>query len=89
MECEKVSNTTKTENEYDINNGMNLDNLFMNTYYESKYVFDINQNIFNPKKVSINSFLFKLNRRIQNMEANIHFDTEDSCKHRIRLYNTK
>lgn len=63
--------------------------LVTNTYYESKYVFDINENIFNPNKVSGNHFLYKLNRRIQHMETDIHLETEDSFKHRIRLYNMK
>lgn len=94
MECENRSKLNKSYIEYDknidtdIKKRNNIDDLLTNTYWESKYVFDINENIFNPNKVSVNRFLFKLNRRIQNTEMDIHSDTEDSFKHRLRLYNT-
>lgn len=74
--------------EHMINNDMELPIEDTNTC-ESTYVFDVHINKFNPNKISTNTFLYKLNRRMHEMDGHHDIESRIKSNDRMRWYNTK
>lgn len=54
------------------------------TQHNEQYVFDVNTNMFNPNKILTNRFLYKLNRRVNEME---HSTKYFNSYHRLQNTN--
>lgn len=80
--------TVKGERLVNENVNVNVSNEDTNTY-DTTYVFDIHTNNFNPNKLSTNAFLYKLNRRMNEMNGYPDIELFIISNDRTRLYNTK
>lgn len=81
-------NVSIVKSDHLISRDVKVSNEDTNTY-DTTYVFDVHTNKFNPNKISTNTFLYKLNRRMNDMNG--HHDIESLMKSndKTRLYNTR
>ena len=81
-------NVSIVKSDHLISRDLNVSNEDTNTY-DTIYIYDVHTNKYNPNKMSTNTFLYKLNRRLNDIYG--HHDIESLMKSndKRRLYNTK